>query len=273
MQTNEILSAPLIDLVFDGRNKDYGAYELRKTYSKRIGKALLFTAALLLIAFGGAALAGSFRKTVKKYKIGPGIELADLPKEKIPEKIPPPEKTPKPEPPLKTERFVTPQIKDDADVDDRPPSLDNLDSARIDVDTRDGIVDDGTMKPDPQKFDNGTGILDKKPDNGSDEPFRTVEVDARFNGNWKAFLERNLNPEVPVQHDAPPGRYSVVIQFVVDKEGNVSDITPLTSHGYGMEEEALRVLRKAAKWEPAIQNGIKVKAYRRQVIVFEVNQE
>ncbi len=270
MQTSQILSAPLIDLVFDGRNKDYGAYELRKTYSKRIGSALLLTAAILLAALGSAALAGSFRKSVKKYRVGPGIELADLPKENKPEKIPEPEKPKTPETPVKTERFVTPEIKEDNDVVDRPPSLDLLDSARIDIDTHGGTDDDGTMKPDPKNIDKGTGIVDAKPDDGSDEPFRTVEIEARFNGNWKAFLERNLNPEVPVQHDAPAGRYSVVIQFVVDKEGNVSDITPMTGHGYGMEEEAVRVLRKAAKWEPAIQNGIKVRAYRRQVIVFEV---
>jgi protein TonB len=76
-----------------------------------------------------------------------------------------------------------------------------------------------------------------------------------------------------VDNGAPAGRYSVVVQFVVDKEGNVSDIETLTHHGYGLEEEAVRVLKKATKWEPAIQNGIKVKAYRRQVITFEVNDE
>ena len=61
-----------------------------------------------------------------------------------------------------------------------------------------------------------------------------------------------------------------MIQFVVDVEGNVSDIKPLTNHGYGLEQEAVRVLKKAAKWEPAIQNGVKVKAYRKQVITFQV---
>ena len=89
----------------------------------------------------------------------------------------------------------------------------------------------------------------------------------------KALLERNLNGSVATDNNAPDGRYSVVVQFVVDVEGNVSDIKTLTNHGYGLEAEALRVLRKAAKWEPAIQNGKKVKAYRKQVIVFEVTGE
>lgn len=71
----------------------------------------------------------------------------------------------------------------------------------------------------------------------------------------------------------PPGTYSVVIQFVVDKEGITSEINPLTHHGFGLEEEAIRVIKKAPKWEPAIQNGYKVKAYHRQVVTFNVLEE
>jgi protein TonB len=61
-----------------------------------------------------------------------------------------------------------------------------------------------------------------------------------------------------------------MIQFVVDLEGKVSDIKPLTNFGYGMEEEAMRVIRRATKWEPAIQNGHPVKAYRKQPVTFVI---
>jgi protein TonB len=57
---------------------------------------------------------------------------------------------------------------------------------------------------------------------------------------------------------------------VVDKEGNLSDVKALTAHGYGMEQEAIRVIRKGPKWNPAIQNGVSVKAYRKQLITFQV---
>jgi protein TonB len=107
----------------------------------------------------------------------------------------------------------------------------------------------------------------------SDAPRMNVEVPAKFVGNWQNFLRKNLNAEIPVNNGAGPGRYSVVVQFVVDKEGNVSEIKPLTNHGYGVEEEAVRVLKKATKWEPAIQNGYPVKAYHRQIITFEVVEE
>jgi len=60
---------------------------------------------------------------------------------------------------------------------------------------------------------------------------------------------------------------------VVDKEGNVSDVKPLTSHGYGMEDEAVRVIKKGPQWKPAIQNGRNVKAYRRQPITFQIEEQ
>ena len=65
----------------------------------------------------------------------------------------------------------------------------------------------------------------------------------------------------------------MVVQFVVDKEGNVSDIKALTNHGYGVEEESVRVLKKAPKWQPAMAAGFTVKAYHKQVIIFEVTGE
>ncbi|MBM3415482.1 MAG: hypothetical protein FJY20_03345 [Bacteroidetes bacterium] len=61
MQTNQILSAPLIDIIFDGRNKDYGAYELRKAYEKRIRKALLITLLLAVLGFGSVVLANTMK--------------------------------------------------------------------------------------------------------------------------------------------------------------------------------------------------------------------
>ncbi|MBD0333129.1 MAG: TonB family protein, partial [Chitinophagaceae bacterium] len=66
--------------------------------------------------------------------------------------------------------------------------------------------------------------------------------------------------------------YTVIIQFIVDKEGNISDVKALTNHGYGMEQEAMRAVKKAPKWTPAIQNGRQVKAYRKQPITFIVTE-
>lgn len=271
MEANKILSAPLIDVIFDGRNKEYGAYELRKTYSRRIRKALLVTTVIAALAFGGAVLAGSFGKKENNIRITEGIMLTEIEEEVIPEKIPEPERQPEPEP-VQTIQFTTPpKILPDEEVTQPPPSQDDLDSSKIAQETREGRPDIFTVDQ-PTDIGQDRGIITPK-QNEPDEPFTIVEIDAKFNGNWKAFLEKNLNPEVATDNNAPPGRYSVIMQFVVDLEGKISDIKALTEHGYGLEQEAIRVLKKAAKWEPAIQNGRPVKAFRRQVIIFEVPEE
>lgn len=269
MEANKILSAQLIDLVFDDRNKEYGAYYLRKTYSRRIKRALLVTLAISSLAFGGAVLANSAKKSKGHFKTGPVVQLTEV-KEKPPEKLPDPIKKPEPVP-MKTEIFTSPKIVDKEVLDTPPPTLDDLADAKIDLFKQDGVIADNIATP--EKIDAGMGIIAAKNETEPEGPYTKVEIDAKFIGNWKSFLERNLNGSVATDNSAPVGRYSVVIRFVVDKEGNVSDIEALTNHGYGLEAEAIRVIKKATKWEPAIQNGTKVKAYRKQVIIFDVLDE
>ena len=106
--------------------------------------------------------------------------------------------------------------------------------------------------------------------------YEKVEVEASFKGGereWRKNLEKNLDPNVPVKNGCKPGVYTVVIQFIVDKEGSVSDVRALTNHGFGMEEEAMRIIKKGPDWVPAIQNGRQVKAYRKQPITFEIAEK
>ena len=86
-------------------------------------------------------------------------------------------------------------------------------------------------------------------------------------------MQQNLNPDVPTKKKAPAGTYTVIIQFIVDKEGNVTEPTALTNHGYGMEAEVLRVLKNSPRWKPAVQDGRKVRAYRKQPVIFQVEEE
>lgn len=107
----------------------------------------------------------------------------------------------------------------------------------------------------------------------SDTTYESVEVEAYFDGgeaSWRSYLEQNLNPAAPVNNGAPAGLYTVYIQFIVSTDGNISNVKPLTKHGYGMEAEVMRIIRKSPKWVPAIQNGRPVNAYRKQPVTFQV---
>jgi hypothetical protein len=116
-------------------------------------------------------------------------------------------------------------------------------------------------------------IKDVKP--GTKKVFDKVEIEAAYPGGmdaWRKYLERNLNSQVPIMGKAPAGVYTVVIQFIVNLDGSVSDAKALTKHGYGMEGEAIRAIVKGGNWLPAIQNGRQVNSYRKQPITFVVDE-
>jgi hypothetical protein len=100
--------------------------------------------------------------------------------------------------------------------------------------------------------------------------FEKVESEAFYPGGneaWRKHVSKTMNPAVP-SNDAPVGKYQVIAQFVVSKDGTVSDVKALTKFGYDMEEEVVRVIELSGKWTPAMQNGKPVNAYRRQPVTF-----
>ena len=103
--------------------------------------------------------------------------------------------------------------------------------------------------------------------------FEQVEKPAEFPGGieaWRRYLERNLDASIPAKNGAAPGTYTVTTQFIVHEDGSLSDIKALTSHGYDMEGEVIRILKRGPRWVPAEQNGHKVTSYRRQPVTFVI---
>src|SRR5512134_816014 len=97
MEANKILSADILDLVFEHRNKDYGAYELRKTYNKRIIMALIITASVALLAVLGSVVASTIDDGKSNKVDIKEVTLADIKQEEEkPKELPPP---PPPKPP------------------------------------------------------------------------------------------------------------------------------------------------------------------------------
>jgi Gram-negative bacterial TonB protein C-terminal len=115
--------------------------------------------------------------------------------------------------------------------------------------------------------------VNQQPDSSGQnaKAFTTVETEASYPGGieaWQKFLQKNLNSNIPNKNKAPIGRYMVIVKFIADKDGVLSNIRPETNFGFGMEEEVVRVIEQSGKWNPAIQNGKPVNAYRRQPITF-----
>ena len=130
--------------------------------------------------------------------------------------------------------------------------------------TKMSIAQNTSEVPPPPPLDSSNGILSK------------VEYEAGFPGGdeaWVKYLQKNLKANTPIKNKAPVGTYQVIVQFIVSRDGSISNITAETSFGYGMEEEVIRVIKKGPKWIPAYQNGRTVNAYRRQPITFMVSEK
>ncbi|WP_276500970.1 energy transducer TonB [Terrimonas pollutisoli] len=275
MEANKILSADILDLVFENRNKEYGAYNLRRTYNKRIILALVITASLALLALIGSLLANTLDDDKSNKVEIKEVTLADIKQEEEkPKELPPPPPPKPPDPPkIEMQKFTPPKIVKDEEVQEPPPAQEELKEAKIDVIKQEGIKDEGIVAP--AVIDDGKGIVEEKKED-ENKIFEKVEIEASFKGGegaWRKYLERNLNPSTPVDNGAPEGTYTVYVQFVVSKDGSISDVRALTNHGYGMEAEAIRVIKKGPAWTPAIQNGRSVNAYRKQPITFQVQSE
>jgi periplasmic protein TonB len=113
----------------------------------------------------------------------------------------------------------------------------------------------------------------KKDEDDIDKTFTKVEIESDYPGGfnaWKRFLERNLRFSQEAIDNQIQG--TVVVQFIVDRDGNISDVQAIS----GPPEhyaEAVRVIKKSGKWTPAIQNGRQVKSFKKQPIVFRFETE
>lgn len=278
MELNKIMQSNLLDIVFENRNKSYGAYELRTQYNRRLSSALIATGVAAILLVVGTA----FASNSKSHQTAGTVIIDDVnlvkPKEEV-KTIEPEQPLKQPDPvKVKIDQFTPPKIVANEEVKPEDVMKDNsdLNNANIGKINQDGIASD---KVNPPKVDEGTAVVDA-PVANNETVFVDVQIQATFPGGadaWKRYLEKNLDPQLPSEKGAPEGRYTVIVEFVVDKEGNVSDVKALTNLGYGMEEEAMRVIKqtvsKGIKWTPAEQNGMKVKAFRKQPITFVVSEE
>ena len=274
MESSKILTADILDIIFEGRNKEYGAYELRKTYRSRIFTALGVMAGLCLIILVFSFIRPS-HKAVTKLVVQ-DVQLQDVKEEKKVEPPPPP--PPKQEPPkVEIAKFTPPKIVKDEEVkpEEQIKETEKLEDTKIGTINQEGVKTDVVAPPVEAK---GTGVVEapKQPEEDYDKEFKTVQIEAKFpggQGEWRKFLERNLNSNVPVDNGAPPGNYTVIVSFLVDKEGNISEVKAENNPGHGTAEEAVRVIKRGPKWQPAVQNGRNVIYRQKQSITFQVAEE
>jgi protein TonB len=274
LTTQQILSASLNDIVFQDRNKGYGAYLLRREYTNHLkvalGAMLMLCMAAFVFYFMGPL--SSHSKTEKAYN-PETVTLFQPPPPNIPVPPPPPPPPPAVQQAILTEVFTPPVIvNEEISPEDMPPEQDALDRSKIGLVKIEGVEIGSIVAPPVETKGLGGVIAPKVTEHHDTKVWTKVENPAEFpggQGEWTRYLQQNLRyPEVALDNNT---QAVVRVQFIVDKEGNISEVMALNDPGDGLAEEAVRIIKKGPKWRPAEQNGSKVIYRNIQAITFRIN--
>jgi periplasmic protein TonB len=253
MTNNEILRASVLDILFEGRNKEYGAYALRKEYNQRLlwglGSGLCLVFGLMLISGMKRNDSKPNEKTPLEEVIVSSFELPEIKEQELPQP-----RQQRPPEAVSTVQYTTPRIVDELQESEMP------DRTAVD--------------------ENAIG----KENSEGEKPGNVVTLATGPSGNQEPVTEPVAPPEPPKPSSAPefPGgmdalreflirhlvtpdnldvgeKKIVKARFFVDKDGSVSTIEIELSGGKVFDKEVMRVCKKMPKWKPALQNGMPVK--------------
>ena len=271
-----------VDMVFAGKNKEYGAYQLRKGTSGRNIKSLL----ILVIA---AALVGGFlawkvieqKQAEEQQAYMEAMELAKLQEQakkeekKKPEKVQPKIEAKKEIPVAReTQKFTAPVIKKDELVkeENQVKQMDKLDDkVAVGAEDKEGVKDRtveavrseiAVAAPPPPPA--------PKPEVAT-KVFDVIEEIPSFPGGNAAlmsYLSSNTKYPVVAQENGVQGR--VIVSFVVERDGSISDVKVARSVDPSLDREAQRVVKSMPKWKPGKQNGSAVRVKYTVPVVFRL---
>ncbi|ESU21067.1 hypothetical protein FEDK69T_26220 [Flavobacterium enshiense DK69] len=261
-----------IDIIFEGRNKAYGAYKLRSESPKTTSKALVIGALLFASAIAAPVIENIISQRLakgEKENMDKVIETALLPPPPPKEDLPPP---PPPEPPKSVNdqvKFPPPEVvKKELVRDEDPPTVEDLKEADP------GQKDVKGDKNAEIVIDQPTGEGDKAAAVVEDDNkvYVAVEVQAGPNGGMPGFYKKFASSFSAPEVDEGVSQIRVMLSFVVEKDGSFTDVKVLRDPGYGAGKEAIRVLKSMPNWKPAIQNGRPVRSQFTLPITIQVAQ-
>ena len=277
MSKIDLISNEWTDLVFEGRNQSYGAYKLRKTTGKRNLWALIIVALAAVLLYLGLQLQ-RMAEANKKVENTQAVELAKLNTEKKKEAKVEKKEVIRQEPEKVVEqvkssvKFTAPVIKKDEEVKEE-------DEIKLDeVQKSDKAVGAFTVEGNDEV---GGAVLKAKEDIAAPEPpkhvveetkiFTVVEQMPMFPGGDAAlmgYLRDNMHYPTVAAENGVQGR--VVVGFVVERDGSITDVNVLRSVDPSLDREAMRVVKAMPKWTPGKQNGSAVRVKYQVPVTFRL---
>jgi protein TonB len=273
MEISKILTADILDILFEGKNKEYGAYELRKSYAGRLRVAITVTGSIVLLCVAGFLFADENKlATLTTYDI-PDPMLTKLEDKVLEPPVIPPPPVKQPEVMQRRNLNIVVVPNDQVRPEEEVPLNEDLEKARFGIVNKDGADFDNI--PPPVEESIGKGIIAPPKKENPDSVFLSVEIESSYPGGieaWKRFLIKNLSNNYPQEAADQAIQGKVVVMFIVDREGNVSDVHAIEGPKE-LHDVAMKVIKKSGKWQPAQQNGKIVNSYKRQPIIFAISNE
>ncbi len=257
-----------LELVFDDRNKEYGAYDLRRHYAKNMVMAMGITFLGLGLLCGAAIVFRARPDTRRIITVvnDPTIHILLPPATPIKHPDPPkPLRSEPPAHPIATTRVVPPVVVPDPVAQNPVPNA-QITGAIGQVTTKGPVgpvvvpvSPPGPPTTGPDNTVHNVGDIDAMP-----EPVGGEKA-------WAKFLNKNLRFPYEAQQAGVSGR--VILSFIIEKDGSLSNIVVERAAGNGFDEEAFRVLKLAKAWKPGMQNGQPVRVKYDIPINFQLSSE
>ena len=266
MKTNK-KNPDINEIIFEGRNKEYGAYALRKLYDKYISLSTTGAMILFTLVVSYPLITAFFVQEDNNDKITGNIRvitleniLTEIPNDKKDIEVP---KTVSPKTPLV--KFLVPEVKPD-----------ELASNGV-IPTQDDLIGKNPGSETVEGNKNGTDVVveiietPKSEDKPVEKVYTWLEEMPKFPGGdielMKFFSQNLVYPEI-AKRAGVEGK--VILSFIVDKNGNITDVKIAKSIGAGCDEEAMRVLKTMPHWIPGKQNGNPVLTRINLPVVFKL---
>lgn len=274
MKSEEILKADLLDILFENRNKAYGAYSIRKAYPSHLKKAM---ATMLVLVGAGFVIVMSQPKKITtdrfvREKITEIVLDRYVEPEKPKEQSQPKERTVAEQPPTKID--TDPVIVPDDQAKNLPPDRTAPEPYNPGPTDDPGTPGGGEYMQ--AKQGNETVITPNPPKETQPEAPQILEVSEiapEFPGGMQAWINY-LQKMLRVPDDLEAGdRKTVRVKFVVNANGDVTDAVIVASGGSQFDREVLRVIGRMPKWKPGKQNGKAVAVYFTQPVTFTAPEE
>lgn len=254
------------ELVFENKNKNYGAYDLRKKYNRTVNIALLITGLSFIFIVSFPMILDWIQQQTEEIVVPVDNTVVDLTAPPPIDEAEPPPPPPPPPPVMETVKFTPPVVTDD-EVIDEPPPLQTEETPQISTETQEGTGDDIIIIP-----DEGTGIVAP----AKEEIFTIVEQMPSFPGGDAAMMKWIRDKIEAIGYPQMEKEAGIsgtcYVTFVIDKDGNVVDSKILrgVSGGPGYDKVALTVVKAMPKWAAGKQNGRSVSVQYNLPIKFTI---